>query len=499
VDVYVQPERIYPLKDRAAHLIGYVGRRQPEQDDQAQDREEDYDFYLPDLVGRDGIEKSFDNYLAGRPGGQLIRVNAVGYKHEAQTGREPVRGSDVTLTLDLRLQQVAEDVLRGLRGAIVLLDSQTGEVLAMASAPRYDLSQFVPTLPQHVWNRLSRSPTYPLLNRATHGIYPPGSVYKPVISLAALDEGLVNPETRINCPGYYLMPNDSKIRCWHLIGHGDIRLQAAIAESCNTYFCHIGVELGYFPRIYNDSKLLGLGQRPELELPAAAGNLPTDEWKRRRWGDSWRTGDTANLAIGQGFITATPLQMAVMTAAFANGGKVLRPRLVLEPYDRRSPVVARMPWKDGSLRAVRRGMYDTIHSARGTGGHARIEGHTLAGKTGTAEYYDRGVRRKHAWMIAYGPFEDPRYAMAVVVENSDSGGRAAGPIVHHVFSALFAQPVNPVIVPESLEDWEPDASPEAGEEAVPDPLLTPSQRFPSSGLGGSVPTLPPIGAERGLA
>lgn len=247
-------------------------------------------------------------------------------------------------------------------------------------------------------------------------------------------------------------------------GHGDVRMQHAIEQSCNTFFCEVGVAMGYEPRLRDDCALLGLGSRPDVEIPAAAGNLPSDEWKRRRWRDGWRTGDTANLSIGQGFLAVTPLQMAVMTAAIANGGRVLRPRLVVDPPDPRPPVVARMPWQTASLRTVRLGMYDVVQAPTGTGKHARIDGCALAGKTGTAEYYDRGIRRKHAWMVAYAPFEQPRYAIAVVVENSDSGGRAAAPIVHRVFSAVFDRPANPAIVPvpidvelpEGLRDVQPD-------------------------------------------
>ncbi len=456
VDIYVQPERVYPLRGLAAHVVGYVGRGRPETAGEMSEAEASFDFYLPDLVGRHGIEQRYDAHLAGRPGGELIRVDAVGYKHEARTGRLPVSGQDVVLTLDGELQGVAEDVLRRLRGAVVVIDVDSGEVLVLASAPSHDLSQFVPFLPAALWQRLRSDPRHPLLNRAAAGIYPPGSIFKPVVALAALDAGIATPSTAIDCTGAYEMPGGQTVRCWLRTGHGPQAIRQALEQSCNVYFCQVGVQLGYEPRLWETGVALGLGRRPEIEIASAAGLLPTDAWKRRRWGDGWRTGDTANLAIGQGFLSVTPLQMAVMTAALANGGAVLRPRVVLSPAEPGQPsVVGRVRWRPESLAAVRQGLHDVVNGPRGTGRLARIDGPRMAGKTGTAEYYERGERRKHAWMIAYAPFEAPRYAIAVVVENSDSGGRAAAPIVHRVFSALFGRTPDTRIQPESMDEEAP--------------------------------------------
>ncbi len=449
VDVYVLPERIYPLGDCASHVIGYVGKGQPESD--SGDPEEDFDFYLPDLIGRHGIEQRFDDHLAGSPGGQLIRVDAVGYKHESRTGREPVAGRDVVLSLNVQWQRVAEQSLQGLRGAVVVMDCENGEVLVLASSPRHNLSDFVPTLPSSVWNRLQSDLAHPLVNRAAAGVYAPGSIFKPVVALAALDAGIVTPETPIHCPGYYELPNNRRLHCWHRAGHGSIALQKSLEQSCNVYFCQVGVQLGYEPRIREDCVFLGLGQRPGIEIAAGQAFLPSDAWKRLRWRDAWRSGDTANLSVGQGFISVTPLQMAVVAAAIANGGTVLRPTILRTPRADDSPVVHHMAWLPASLRAVRRGMYDAVEAPAGTGHKAKIEACALGGKTGTAEYYEAGERRKHAWMIAFAPFEEPRYAITVIVENSDSGGRAAAPIVHRVFSTVFDCNPDPTIIPESLD------------------------------------------------
>lgn len=474
VDVYVLPERIYPLGDCAAHVIGYVGKGRPEAGDS---QDEEFDFYLPDLVGRTGIEQRFDARLSGSPGGQLIRVDAVGYKHEARTGRKPVAGEDVCLTLDVGWQRVAEEALKGLRGAVVVMDCVEGDVLVMASSPRHNLSDFVPFMPATVWRRLQADRAHPLLHRAASGVYAPGSIFKPIVALAALDAGVVTPETTFHCPGHFDLPNGRPLRCWKTSGHGTIALQEAIEQSCNVYFCHVGVELGFEPRLREDCVRLGLGQRPGIEIPAAAALLPSDAWKRRRMKDGWRTGDSANLSIGQGFLSATPLQMAVMAAAIANGGSVLRPRIVRAAGAEESPAVAHMGWKASSLAAVRRGMFDTVQAPTGTGKQARIAACALGGKTGTAEYYDAGERRKHAWMIAFGPYELPRYAVAVIVENSDSGGRAAAPIVHRVFSEVFGSAPDPGIVPEALSDEAPVAEPV---DPVPD---APAAVPPEAGAG----------------
>jgi len=295
------------------------------------------------------------------------------------------------------------------------------------------------------------------------------------VALAALDEGVVDAQSLIHCSGEFELPNGRSLRCWNRLGHGEIAMQEALEQSCNVYFCEIGTQLGYEPRIREDCLRLGLGQRPGIEIPSSAGLLPSDAWKRRAWKDGWRLGDTANLSIGQGFLAVTPLQMAVLAAAIANGGTVLRPTLVRVPAHgtESSVVVQRMGWKPHSLDVVRRGMYDVVQAPHGTGRKAAIDGVSLGGKTGTAEYYDHGERRKHAWMSAFGPYEQPRYAIAVIVENSDSGGRSAAPIVHRVFSALFDREPDPGVLPEVLPD---DADgPQQGEEEDSE---SPDRAFP---------------------
>ncbi len=465
VDIQILPDRIYPQGDCAAHVIGYVGRGQPappvSDDPSEEDAAEDFDYYLPDLVGRSGIEHSLDASLAGVPGGELVRIDASGYKHAASIGRAPRDGADVVLSLRLPWQRLAEELLGGRRGAVVVVDVRTGEIPVLASSPRYDLSEFLPTLRPDTWKRLLEDPDHPLVNRATQAIYAPGSTLKPFVALAALDAGTTTPGRIIECGGAFSLGGERVLKCGHRYGHGPIDLETAIEQSCNVYFCQLGTELGYEPRLRAALADIGLGERPALEIPARAGLLPSDAWKRRVHRDGWRHGDTANLSIGQGFLCVTPLQMALATAAIANGGDLLAPRLVLSPRPAGDPgrtVVRHLPWKPSSLAAVRRGMHRVIDAKQGGGRNAHVDGLELAGKTGTAEYATRDGIRKNTWMIAYGPYRAPAYAMAVIIEDGDTGNKTAAPVVRHLFAAMYG--LDPAPDPEATHEEYIDLAPE---------------------------------------
>lgn len=471
-DIHVQAERFYPQGDLACHLVGYVGAGQPrEAADEENLSEEDqaYNFYLPDLAGRDGVELACDAELAGRGGGHLIRVNAVGYKHEVIPGRPPVPGRDVVLTIDADLQKAAEEALGGNRGAAVVIDCASGDLLAAASAPRYDLMEFVPSLPRATWQRLLRNPARPLVNRALGGIYPPGSIFKPVVALSALREGVITPDDIYTCTGS-IMVGPRTIRCAHRYGHGDIAMRRAIAASCNPYFIAVGMKLGFEPRLHDACAALGFGRSASIGIPAAAGILPSAAWKRRRLREGWRGGDTANIAIGQGLLSITPLQAAVMTAAIALDGRVPNPRIIRDRGDgsgvhERFELAATVDWRAADLALVKAGMEDVIHASHGTGRRAAIRSVRAAGKTGTAEYYERGVRKKHAWFALFAPVDRPRYAMAVVAEDSDAGGQTAARIAHRILAHLYgedpdeaAPPPDAVVEPEAFDE-EPEPEP----------------------------------------
>lgn len=442
IDIYPQPQRHYPQGDSAAHLLGYVGRAE-----QVQSEGERFDYYMPEYVGKSGIERSFDESLRGEAGGYLVRVDVAGYRYEdellAEKMRPPRDGRDVQLALDLRLQQAAEQALGGRRGAMVVLDPRNGDVLAMANSPRYDPNLFVPSIPLAIWSRLRDDEDNPLFSRATMGAYAPGSTFKPVVAMAALENSRIDPGHKFNCPGYFRLGN-ARFHCWYRPGHGDLDLQGAIQHSCNVYFYKLGLECGY-DYIYHMAAAMGFGRDTGIDLAERSGLLPSDAWKRRTYNDAWRKGDTCNLSIGQGALLVTPLRMAVVAAALANRGTILRPRVVLGVGDPNSKgyepvpveIVNDMHWHWDNIELVREGMHRVVMDPRGTGRRARVEGVEIAGKTGTAEYGPRDNRRNNTWMIAFAPYENPRYAVAALVEDGDSGGSTVAPLISQFFDTVF--------------------------------------------------------------
>ena len=439
VEVYVEPMRSYRYGALAAHLLGYVGRA-----DVQQDPENPYNYFLPDIAGRRGVEKCMDDALSGRAGHSQIRIDVRGFQHGELDRQEPESGQDVLLALDARIQKLAEDILRDKSGAAVVLDPQNGDVLALASSPGFDPNDFVPAIPSEEWSRLTADPATPLVNRALAGIYAPGSIMKPIVAIAALENHRATAETEFNCPGYYAL-GSHRLKCWNVNGHGTIRMRKALEQSCNTYFASLGVQCGY-DGIYHMAEAIGFGRKSGIETDfESAGLLPSVEWKRRQMKDGWRDGDTANVSIGQGPIAITPLQAAMMVAAIANGGHVYRPRLVLgvrpsgeADFRLRPPDELRdLHWSAQTMAVVRGGMHDVSEAPGGTGGRARIPGLVMAGKTGTAEYGAKTGGRKHGWMIAFAPFDSPRVAVAIVLDDAFSGGLTIAPRMRQLMAGIF--------------------------------------------------------------
>jgi penicillin-binding protein 2 len=438
-EVVVEPVRRYPQRTLAAHVLGQVGRA-----DDAGDEEESYHYVLRGMEGKRGIELICNRVLSGTPGGQLVRIDVAGYRHAESEEREPVAGSDVMLSLDVRVQGLAEAALEGETGAVVVLDVRTGDVLALASAPAYDPNLFAAAISDADWKALLEHPGRPLINRTVAEIYAAGSVFKPVVALAALSSGRSRATTEHDCPGYYQL-GAVRFHCWNLNGHGRIGLRKAIEQSCNTYFCAMGLECGHEP-IAALARTLGFGARTGIDLDGEAeGLVPDDVWKRKAWRDAWRSGDTCNLSIGQGALSVTPLQVAVMTAALANSGTVWRPRLIREvraANGAAEQVFAAEANRTAELKAewwtaVRQGMRDVVQAPVGTAHRARIEAVEMAGKTGTAEYGPKGAGLKHVWMILYAPVDRPRYAVAMVLDNGVSGGQSVGPRLRQLMTGLF--------------------------------------------------------------
>ena len=423
VGIVVESIRDNPLGSLSSHVVGYVGK--------TNDLSAPFDYFLPDVAGRQGIEAAFNEHLTGTNGWRILRVDVSGYTHNVEGEKAPISGQDVVMTLDARIQAMAEAKLEGQRGACVVIDPQNGDVLAMATAPTFDLRTFRQA---SVYKSLLEDTTgRPLINRAIGGIYLPGSTFKPIVALASLINNDASPDTRIQCNGTYRVGN-RQIKCWLETGHGEIDMRKAFEQSCNSYFCELGMDSGY-KRIYHVAEALGFGQKTNIGISGeSAGLLPDATWKRDKTGRGWVGGDTANAAIGQGYLLVTPIQMAVFAATVANGGYVYRPRLVAK-HDR-GELVNDMGWDAATIGVIQDGMRDVVQAHRGTGWRARIDGVTLAGKTGSAEYGPKN-KKKYAWMLLYGPVESPRYAVSLVVEDGVSGGTTAAPLVRGLMEDIF--------------------------------------------------------------
>ena len=436
MDIFVQPERVYPQGTLAAHVLGFVGRG----DLTEEARAEDYNFHLSGMEGRSGLEKEYNDVLCGLPGGQLIRVDATGYRRHEWVGRQPVPGRDLTLTLDVKIQAALEAALSGVRGAGVVLDPHNGDVLALASAPTFDPNTLSPSPSPELWKLLLDDPTRPMFNRAIAGRYQPGSTFKPFVALAAQIYGNT-PSTRCNeCTGEFVY-GKFHVSCAYGEKHGVVDMRKALEVSCNVYFCTIASEMGYEP-ILTVAQQAGFGRRTGIDLPGeTSGLLPSPNWKRTKMKEGWAVGDTCLIAIGQGMLLASPLQMAVATAAIANGGTVFKPRIVRNEHRSEGDVVAHADWPDAALQVVRGGMADVISGEEGTGHRAQVKGLSVAAKTGTAEHDTANGRRKFGWMIAYAPVEAPRVAIAMVVEDAATGGKTVGPLLQRVLIAIFGDEI----------------------------------------------------------
>jgi penicillin-binding protein 2 len=452
VDLIATPVRQYANGSLAAHLLGFAG--QAEQPDDA-DADEFY-YYQADTAGKQGIEKTCDEALRGMPGGRSIRVNPSG-QSVGEVGFKPAeRGDRVMLTIDANIQRLVENALdhaplsagAELRAAAVVLDPRNGEVLAMASRPAFDPNLFTPgASPEQVaW--VLRNPGSPLLNRAIGARYAPGSTFKPITLLAALDSGAVKPSDTSTCEGALQIGNRS-FRCWSKTGHGRIDAAGAIKQSCDVWFYEKGMATKV-DAIAKTATDFGLGQACGLDVAGEINGLvPTPGWKRMHYGERWWDGDTAQMSIGQSFLLTTPLQMACVTAALANGGTLWRPFVVRRIETPDGVLVSETkPEQHRNISSpnfelVRQAMLAVVQAPDGTGHSAAVRGLNVAGKTGSAEAdirVDGSIRRiKRTWFIGFAPYEAPQVAVAVVFEQGDSGGHTAAPVAGQILAGIYGK------------------------------------------------------------
>ena len=446
VTVEVEPQRAYPGVRFAAHLLGYVR----EASDQDLGRN---GLRRGDLVGQTGLERLHDEHLRGRDGGEQVEVDAYGRLIRVLDRREPVSGAHMYTTLDRRIQQAAEDALGARSGAIVVMDPRNGDVLALASHPAFPVERFSRPLDRDTWLELVQDPSRPMLNRAVQGLYPPGSLFKVIVAAAALQAQIITPFDRLSCSRQWMF-GGRPYHNWEDHDRGALTLQEAIQFSCNTFFYQLGLKVGP-ERIAEMAQAFGLGRVTNSGLSGERpGLVPTPAWKREALKDKWHPGDTVSLAIGQGLITVTPIQMARMMAAVANGGTLWKPRLVdrVVTADGRlireeAPVIqGRVEVAPVVFEFLRDALAAVVSD--GTGKQARVPGVAIGGKTGTAQTHefrseaDRKRRdQDHAWFAGFAPVDEPQVVVVVFGERAGLGGQVAAPIAREIFKAYFLEKV----------------------------------------------------------
>ena len=461
MDIVTNPIRTYPKGKTAGQLIGYVGFEDPSS---AQDRS-GYKYYIPDLIGRAGLEKAYDSWilptrnqivleadsekpeipkekrplLRGFPGSRLVIVDTRGFVRETMAEVPAENGKDIVLTLNCKAQMVAERVIAGVSGALVLLDASNGDVLAMASSPSYEPSLFVPRITNAEYKALRDAPGKPLFNKAYQGAFSPGSIIKPLVAMSVLENG-ISPESTIYCDGYTPI-GSNRIRCWiKADGHGEVTLYDALAVSCNDYFIESGLRLG-LDRLAASFKSAGIGSKTGFVLSETAGRLPDRRHKR-----VWTAFDTALISIGQGDVLVSPLQAAVYTAAIANGGTLWKPNIlksILNPggmviYSEPPSAKGRLAASPRTLDMMKRGMYLSVNSDIGGSKRARNNAIDLYGKTGTAEVGSGENRYKNTWFIGFGTKNGKTYAISILVERGEAGGKTCAPLAAEFFEKFFA-------------------------------------------------------------
>jgi penicillin-binding protein 2 len=447
----VSPVRLYLDGETIAPIIGYTGEVSKEE------LENDDEYASGDISGKHGVEKFLDSYIRGHRGAELVEVNAYGKEIKHLGHIDPVSGYNIVLNIDADLQKTAWDAFEGRSGAVVVLDPRDGAVLTMVSSPSFDPNLFNSGISSEQWNEIAGNPLNPLSNRVISGQYPPGSTYKLIVAAAALEEGIITPDTKFFCDGSYAFGNRS-FRCWQKKGHGYVSLHRALVESCDVYFYNVGRILGV-DKIAHYAKLFGLGGATGIDLPNEKNGLvPTKQWKLARMKESWQPGETISISIGQGFNLLTPLQLASAYGALANGGTIWQPRLVKSIETTDSKIYKEfLPAKKGNLSLKKEtidflssALWGVVNEPGGTAKAARRPNADVCGKTGTAQVVGlpqsdkarRGkkigaLQRDHALFVCFAPLNNPEIAIAVIVENAGHGGSVAAPIARKILDAYF--------------------------------------------------------------
>jgi penicillin-binding protein 2 len=432
----VKPRRDYLYHDFAAHSLGYVGEI---------DKEELQQFGNPkfqggDIIGKAGLEKYYDDILRGEKGGKEVEVDALGQEIATLLYQKPVPGKDLVLTIDRDLQLYGENLLFGKKGSIIVSDPNSGEILALVNRPSFSPNIFANGISSSDWQRLSSDADYPLTNRSVQGVYSPGSIFKVVTAIVALEEGVTDRKRKIYCSGSFELA-DQVFICWRETGHGSLSIVDGIAHSCNIYFYTLGKDLG-IERFNKYLQKFGLGEKTGIDLPAEAiGTIPSAQWKKREVKEIWFPGDTINLSIGQGYLLLTPLQVHNLITTIATEGEVYKLHLAKKIIsvdgntveEIKPEIYRKVDFSSDTFKIIKEGLRQTI--LKGTGWRVNIKELAVAGKTGTAQ---NPQGETHAWFIGFAPYEDPEICITIFLENGGEGGEVATPIARAMLEKYFS-------------------------------------------------------------
>jgi len=423
--IYTKPVRDYRYRDAYAHLVGYIGEIAPDE----LDRLDRYGYRMNDLIGKAGIEKKYDNYLKGKNGGMQIEVDNKGRQVRVLSSKEPERGKDIYLTIDIELQEYIDEIFKNKKGACVVMDPRNGEVLSFISRPSFDPNLFAGSDARI--KRILKDPCHPMLNRAISCAYPPGSSFKIVVATAALEERKINTSKSFVCSGT-LKIGGRIFHCWRKKGHGPQNVINGLKNSCNIFFYNTGLLIGP-DTISRYAQRFGFGRPTGIDLPGEIGGLvPGRIWKRLKIGKKWYNGETANYAIGQGYLLVTPIQILRMVSVVASEGFLIEPHVVkkIESVEVAAEVRRKVGISKKTIENVTIGLRKVVEDDNGTGVRARIEGATIAGKTGTAQ---TGRGTTHAWFAGFSPTEKPKLALVVFLEEGGKGGLNAAVAAGKIF------------------------------------------------------------------
>lgn len=452
--------RYYPHATMFSHIIGYVNNPTKNEIDKEKNiKEKELLLHHDYKLGRTGLEKLFNTNITGKPGFRKLEMNALSIPIREIYTQNSTEGKDIKLTLDFTLQSFIQNRIKDVNGAVIVMNVNTGEILSMVSTPSYDNNKFVEGVSSDYWDKLNTNVAKPLTNKAVSAIYPPGSTFKIITAIAGIENGW-QPDKQVECTGELVLNKKRTLHCWKESGHGKLNnISDAIKHSCNIYFARVGLHAG-IDNIYKTATDFGFGEKYDIKLlNQKQGIIPNREWKLKTFNDIWVTGDTVNVAIGQGFLTVTPLELVVMTSRIANGGYKVKPYIIANSLiaDHNKLLFTKEPMvKKETLDIVKKGMYKVVNEKGGTAYWTRIKekGFEMAGKTGTAQVIAKNKKetmeeeneeldtkfQNHGLFIAFAPYNNPKYAIVVVVEHGGGGSIAAAPIARDIL--LFAQENN---------------------------------------------------------